>query len=558
MIDYRSHGTDDNFSWFILRLAATDGTSLQEGTLVFISGSIAYELVKSQNKSIIINEVDKISYASVVPDGDLEPTVMICIKTPSHGDNGIDYDLENLTVTQIEEPSIDKSDLEKFAADNNINLYNFTYELTDIEDNGGSFYTFTLAGDSSIESNAALLYISGYISDETDPDNIVLDSMVSWPIRFTKDTDVEPAVWVSESMPSNIIIDSVVLSEKPLVELPAESFSCNIKLNNDTFDMQTGHIISINYDDKNNSKFKPTAEQKIIMPVIEYEKLQPTTIIGPMGMVIGPVGMGVSEDNVNIKVVIEKGESDSEEYSYSETEYFGDVYISVFVNNERVLHGHQSEPRAEIRALNNVLDDSDNNTRVDDFVRFYYADSEVYYNTPETLYNFKDGPIIITLSTANTRVMKDGIIESNTVLVPANTQLSINTVLPVSSGYGMIPISTPIDDFIKIPVKITPTINGKVNYNENITPDIFNIMEEDSENENSEIMSNGSTVIVPISSGSKKYDFQLRTTSFIAVFNYLDKEHGPSYMYKILYYKVGICPKDGSEDSLNKLLRMNA
>lgn len=131
----------------------------------------------------------------------------------------------------------------------------------------------------------------------------------------------------------------------------------------------------------------------------------------------------------------------------------------------------------------------------------------------------------------------DGIFaECNTVLLKANSNIS------VLNNWGEDLVECSISD---VNVTIDPLINKKTNEDESITPD-------------DNAFTNGVMSIALNYDKKPKYDIQLRTTSFVIQSTDYDAETGEelSVSYSDVFYKVGVCPLDGTEKSMNDIVEL--
>lgn len=129
----------------------------------------------------------------------------------------------------------------------------------------------------------------------------------------------------------------------------------------------------------------------------------------------------------------------------------------------------------------------------------------------------------------------DGIVDCNTVLCKANTKVDLASYIH-SGDKGYL---SKLENFVNIPVTITPKIGKAVNAD----PSVSLIFEDDASAAKFNLSSNK----------AGNYDTQLRTTSFtLAIVNY---ESEQERLRKDVFYKVGVCPLDGSEKTRDEIVR---
>lgn len=127
------------------------------------------------------------------------------------------------------------------------------------------------------------------------------------------------------------------------------------------------------------------------------------------------------------------------------------------------------------------------------------------------------------------------VIHCNTVLCKANTKIELASYNYVgSTGY-----LSKVENFVNIPVTIIPKVDGSINTDSSVLP----VFEDES---------NLIKIDLPLSNKAD-YDTQLRTTSFtIVAFNNSTEQET---LRKDVYYKIGVCPLDGTENTRDAIIR---
>lgn len=132
------------------------------------------------------------------------------------------------------------------------------------------------------------------------------------------------------------------------------------------------------------------------------------------------------------------------------------------------------------------------------------------------------------------------VIDCDTYLCKTNSTLAVRNWVMYSENSYDADVSE-VDNFIKLPVTITPKINGKVNTDKSVVP-------------SDSLFNNWAGVCaIPLSGKVGKYDIQLRTPTF-TLCEY-DIESDDFVSDYDVYYKVGVVPFDGLEETRDKIVK---
>lgn len=185
----------------------------------------------------------------------------------------------------------------------------------------------------------------------------------------------------------------------------------------------------------------------------------------------------------------------------------------------------------------------DNDKQVLQYVRLS-GGSRCYYKVADSAYSshIEVGPTTggsddISYNDIDYEVSDDfGVLKCNTVLCKAKSNIKLYTASGTDESGNVV-----WEELISfnIPITITPVISDKyVNDDDSVVPQSFD--------------SNVMTIVDIANRDNKKYDFQLRTSSFtVGIADGLS--NGITKAYN-LYYKVGICPIDGKDETRDKIL----
>lgn len=269
----------------------------------------------------------------------------------------------------------------------------------------------------------------------------------------------------------------------------------------------------IKYNDENNDKFKP------IPKPIAAEAHDSIT-----GLSVRAKHPGVAGNNYRVEFVSEGSGSNLV------------VHVNIYNGDELV----STQTPYQFFILSQYTTITIYCQDIDDTSDLTFSGSTAYVNVNEF-------PITIQLAggadDGNTSdTTSDGVtIDCNTVLCKANTNVTVGDFSNLYYGGEISAVDCELSD---VDVTITPVINGKVNKDETSIPLDFNPK---------------GYLSVPLNNGKKvEYSTQLRTTSFVvASSNYdeeLDEWSQPEFTR--VFYKVGICPLDGTTKSRDDLVEL--
>ena len=488
---------------FISFVESKDKSNIDD-TLVYIQGNLVS--TDSPSESISINEVCRVYRWHDLDDISGRPAIRLMLPKPTAG-NWSGYD--GLSIYSIDEPSVEKSDLLSFADEHSITIYPFTYSSDHIA-----------LDDSTVNGK---VYLSG-IATETVGGEINLTPIISEPLLVENgEFDIDP---------SAVNIDSLVISEKPLVPAPKLPICGNILHKYGMYvygNFSPSYEMYIKYDDES---FKPVEK--------------PTRASG-------------TAEGISFNVVANELGPAGNKYKLVFTEKLPEesdvgLYVEVYENGEKIGRGGGLWSDNNLNGVytyetNYILYNVNINGYSLGELFTFVDDRNKFANMVQV--DFNQLPIEVQLAggaeTGGNYDIIDNVSDEyslfkcNTELCPASTELCIGGFYLDKGSDGIVTK----ESIPNIPVTITPTIGSNVNTDRNITISEYN--------------DNGIAIssLTPRNSVNDilEIDYQLRTTSFtVRAQNSSNTEHFENPVFSDVYYKIGVCPADGSEKTRDKLL----
>lgn len=346
----------------------------------------------------------------------------------------------------------------------------------------------------------------------------------------------------SESMKSlaNFFIENSSIFFEPNgedAEYP-DSISCNIGTDFGVADYGSVMRLCAKYEDLNDERFKPyrLLSASYASYTMSYDH-NTSTGNGIDGLTIKAAMPGEEGNGYSIKIIINAQAPTKEIEVLKDGTSIGraaipDDYMIKLGGGEFILYSS---------SINYIRLDNDElvlqYVKLSGGSRCYYKVADSAYSSHIDVGPTSGGSDDISYNDVDYEVSDEfGVLKCNTVLCNAKSNIKLYVTHSTDDNGNVIWEEYP--DF-NIPITITPIISDKyVNDDDSVVPQSFD--------------SNAMTIVDIANRDNKKYDFQLRTSSFtIGIANALDSGITKAYN---LYYKVGICPIDGKDETRDKIL----
>lgn len=532
----------NNYDLLVLYIPSGD---YENNTSVLVSGI----LTSSADSSVTLNvrETGFIERIYEVDDPTPRYTIQITLQdaesiTHVKGDSWVGF--EGLNATLLLNQPTDKSELISLANQNNIELYEYEYELIPGADSPNT-YRITLDDSfSNIKCYASFLIVIPPPVDTYDPATIL--PITNAP--FVTDNEC------GFSIPDTVSIESLIVSERPIIVTPEKesSLSGTVRFDNMLIPYSMfynesnkpifGYDISAKYASKSSSSRKPIAahsESNEYVHGFTMEAARPGVDGNNLKVIFG---QGSGSDLV---MSIYNGEINPEDEDENLVFYY---YLGINEGNKNY------EDLNQIYTYYN-----DEPVYITNFVKFKYTsddgswlvDHEGYVYHPAIVINFTGGAE--DGGTVELDTMTNYVLDCDTSLTKVSSDICVRELANTSNiGFGyykekshvqyelVFDVET-INDFIKLPISITPKIGNKVNTDSTVTP-------------SSSLFNELNICSIPLASQSSlKYDIQLRTPTF-TMCEYDSDSESYTHAYDV-YYKVGVVPSDGTEKSRDKIIK---